>query len=93
MSDYETLKETIAKLVDFPHPDWHITKLSADTAIKHLEKCKNEGIPAPKFLIEDDGVTFKWVGGDWNIYLHFPSDTTESEYYCLYRKSKLTFAL
>jgi hypothetical protein len=87
MSNYEELKRAIRALVGYPHPDWYVSQLSADSAISHLEFCESKGMPAPKFLIEDDGVTLKWKGGDWNIYLHFPSDSTESEYYCLWNKN------
>ena len=51
MSDYNSLKETIQKLVNYPLEEWRITELSAKNALKALDKYESEGHTPPKFFM------------------------------------------
>lgn len=79
MSNYNDLKETITKLIDFPSIEWEITRISAENAIEALDRYESEGKPAPKFFIEDRGVTLVWREGNLRTYHHFYPDEKEDE--------------
>jgi len=79
VSDYQILRETITKLIDFPNTEWCITQLSADHCFEHLDKYEAEGRVTPKFFIEDRGVTLVWREGNLKTYHHFYPDEKEDE--------------
>jgi len=79
MSDYNSLKETIQKLVNYPLEEWRITELSAENALKALHKYESEGHTPPTFFIEDRGVTLVWRERNIKKYHHFYPDEDEDE--------------
>lgn len=87
MSDYDSLRKSIGALIDYPLEEWRIFKPSADKCFKYLSRYEAEGRPAPKILIEDDGVTLTWETGEWKIYQHFLSDGSGNEFYCFWKKN------
>jgi hypothetical protein len=87
MSDYDSLREAITKLIDYPLEEWRITQHSAEKCFEYLTKYEAEGRPPPKMFIEDDGVTLTWETGDWKIYQHFVSDGSGNEFYCFWQKN------
>lgn len=79
MSDYDSLKETIQKLVNHPLEEWCITELSAKNALEALVEYESKGHTSPKFFIEDCGVTLVWREGNIKKYHHFYSEQDEDE--------------
>jgi hypothetical protein len=86
VTSYNTLKEEITKLIDYPIKWWCIERPSAEKCLAQLDEYEAEGRPAPKMFVEDEGVTLTWLVGEWKIYQHFISDGSGSEFYCFWIK-------
>lgn len=82
---YDDVRKSIKSLIDYPLPEWHVTKISAENALNHLDQYEREGRPVPKILTEDDGVTLTWEAGWWKIYQHFDAEEMTDEIYVIWR--------